>query len=133
MIFAGLWDFVVADELYHPRMSTAAPRHATKDFLVAYDYTAAGSARNGGPIGSFPTAGYKHAYGAGRVVYVARPALPRSWVVFKSPELERDILRAKSPARAHAGAPHCGLHCHQLGVCLTPHFFVAGHGTRRAQ
>ena len=38
------------------------------------------------------------------------------------PELERDLLRAKLPARAHTGTPHCGSHCRQLGVCLTPHF-----------
>ena len=31
----------------------------------------------------------------------------------------------KPPARAHAGAPHCGSHCHRLGVCLTPDFCVA--------
>ena len=56
----------------------------------------------------------------------ARPVLA-SWVVLKGPPaLERDILRAKQSARAHTGAPHCGSHCHQLGVCLTPHFFVAG-------
>ena len=54
---------------------------------------------------------------------LARPALA-SWVVLKGPpELERDILRAKPPARAHTGAHHCGSHCHQLGVCLTPNFF----------
>ena len=23
---------------------------------------------------------------------------------------------------AHTGAPHCGSHCHRLGVCLTLHF-----------
>ena len=58
----------------------------------------------------------------GEITPQARPVLA-SWAVLKgSPELQRDILRAKPPARAHTGAPHCGSHCHQLGVCLTLQF-----------
>ena len=31
-------------------------------------------------------------------------------------------MHGKPSARAHTAAPHCGSHCHQLHVSLTPHF-----------
>ena len=52
-----------------------------------------------------------------------RPALLRSWVVFKlPPELEPDILHVKPSARTYTAAPHCDSHCQQLRVVLTLQF-----------
>ena len=58
-----------------------------------------------------------------RASITARPALLRSWVVFKlPPKLELDILHVKPPARTHTAAPFCDSHCHQLRVVLTLRF-----------
>ena len=50
----------------------------------------------------------------------ARPALPRSWVVFKSPSHVRTTCFCvfKPSAQTRTVAPHCGSHCHQLRVCF---------------
>ena len=62
---------------------------------------------------------------------LARPALPRSWVVFKlPPKLEPDIRHVKPSARFHTAAPHCDCHCQQLRVVLTLQFSVAAGHTR---
>ena len=68
----------------------------------------------------------------------ARPALPRSWVVFKlPPRLESYILHVKPSARTHTAAPHCDSHCQQLRVVLTLQFLwrqaAAGGGGPRAR
>ena len=70
----------------------------------------------------------------GGLVAMARPALLRSWVVFKlPPRLESYILHVKPSARTHTAAPHCDSHCQQLRVVLTLQFLQWARSSARTK